>query len=291
MARRDMTGLVGTVATARAGGADIRFWRTGTGAPLVLLHPLRAQLEYFLPLQAELHPNTFELIVPDLPGHGLSTAPPTTYTAGYFTDAVAELLDVWDVRDATVAGESIGASIALGLAAQRNPRVRRVIALNPYDYGNRGGIRRSSLFGNAVFTAMLWPGIGPVIARVRHPAVLRGVLGGGLHDPRLLPHELVADLRTAGGLPGHARAFRSLMLNWETWIAARGRFAEIEVPVLLGYGQYDWSKPAERDANLRAIPGVQAVSLPGCGHFSALERPRAVAGLIEPETVQANAEP
>jgi pimeloyl-ACP methyl ester carboxylesterase len=280
-----MTGLGGTVAVARAGGADIRFWRSGTGDPLVLLHPLRAQLEYFLPLQAELPPGMFELIVPDLPGHGRSTAPRTDYTAAYFTDAVAELLDVWDVRDAVVAGESIGASIALGLAAQRNPRVRRVIALNPYDYGRRGGIRRSSLLANAVFTAMLWPGIGPVIAGVRHPAVLRGVLGGGLHDPHLLPDELVGDLRTAGGLPGHARAFRSLMRNWESWIAARGAFGEIEVPVLLAYGQYDWSRAAERDANLRAIPGVQAVSLPGCGHFSALERPRAVAGLIEPEAV------
>jgi pimeloyl-ACP methyl ester carboxylesterase len=285
-----MTGQ-GTMATARAGGADIRFWRTGSGDPLVLLHPLRAQLEYFLPLQAELPSTTFELIVPDLPGHGRSTAPPTDYTAGYFTDAVAELLDVWDARDAIVAGESIGASIGLGLAAQRNPRVRRVIALNPYDYGKRGGIRRSSPLGNAVFTAMLWPGIGPVVASVRHPAVLRAVLGGGLHDPRLLPDELVTDLSTAGALPGHARAFRSLMLNWETWIAARGGFGAIEVPVLLAYGQYDWSRPAEREANLRAIPGVQAVSLPGCGHFSALERPRAVAGLIEPEAVQAKAKP
>jgi pimeloyl-ACP methyl ester carboxylesterase len=148
-----MTGLDGTVATARAGGADIRFWRTGSGDPLVLLHPLRTQLEYFLPLQAELLSEAFEVIVPDL--------------------------------------------------------------------------------------------------------------------------------------PGHARAFRSLMLNWETWIAARSSFGEIKVPVLLAYGQHDWSRPAERDANLQAIPGVQAVSLPSCGHFSALERPRAVAGLIEPEAGQA----
>ena len=289
MAGRGMTGLAGTVAVARAGGADIRFWRTGTGDSLVLLHPLRAQLEYFRPLQAGLDPKTFDLIIPDLPGHGRSTAPRTSYTVGYFTDAVAELLDAWEVRDAIVAGESIGASIALGLAARRNRRVRRVIALNPYDYGKRGGIRRSSLLGNAVFTAMLWPGIGPVVAGVRHPAVLRGVLGGGLHDPRLLPGELVGELRTAGGLPGHARAFRSLMLNWETWIAARGRYGEIEIPVLLAYGQYDWSRRAERDANLRAIPGVQAVSLPGCGHFSALERPGAVAGLIHAEVVRTEA--
>lgn len=291
MARGDMTGMAGTMATARAGGADIRFWRTGAGDPLILLHPLRTQLEYFLPLRAALPPGAFELIIPDLPGHGRSTAPPADYTAGYFTDNVAELLDRWDVRDAIVAGESIGGSIALALAARRNPRVRRVIALNPYDYGKRGGIRRSSLLANAVFTAMLWPGIGPVVAGVRHPAVLRGVLGGGLHDPRLLPAGLVAELRTAGALPGHARAFRSLTLNWRTWIAARGGFGEIEVPVLLGYGQHDWSRPAERDADLRAIPGARGVSLPGCGHFSALESPRAVAGLIEAEAAAPEAEP
>jgi pimeloyl-ACP methyl ester carboxylesterase len=179
----EYSGLTGTVATARVGDGDLRFWRTGTGDPLVLLHPLRMQLEYFLPLQRELRTQPFELITPDLPGHGRSTAPSADYTAGYFTDAVARLLDIWDVCGAIVTGESIGASIALGLAAQRNPRVRRVIALNPYDYGKRGGIRRSSLLGNAVFTAMLWPGIGPAVADVRHPAVLRRVLGGRTARP------------------------------------------------------------------------------------------------------------
>ena len=31
-------------------GCELRYLRTGTGTPVVLLHPLRAQLEYFLPL-------------------------------------------------------------------------------------------------------------------------------------------------------------------------------------------------------------------------------------------------
>ncbi len=276
-----MSSVTEGAVTARVGDGDIRFWRVGTGEPLVLLHPLRAQLEYFLPLLKELDSSRFEVIVPDLPGHGRSSAPLADYTASYFTDAVGRLLEFWDVRGAIVAGESIDASIALGLAAQHNPRLRRVVALNPYDYGRRGGIRRSSLLGNAVFTAMLWPGIGPMVAGVRNRAVLRGVLGGGLHDRRVLPDELVDDLRSAAGLPGHARAFRSLTLNWRTWIAARDGLGEISVPVILGYGEYDWSRPDERDANVRAIPRVQAVDLPACGHFSALERPRAVAALIE----------
>jgi pimeloyl-ACP methyl ester carboxylesterase len=71
------------------------------------------------------------------------------------------------------------------------------------------------------------------------------------------------------------------MLGWRTWIETRDCLGEISIPVTLAYGEHDWSRPHERDANVRAIPGVRAVNLPACGHFSALERPGAVAALIE----------
>jgi pimeloyl-ACP methyl ester carboxylesterase len=264
-----------------AAGGEIRYFRTGTGTPLVLLHPLRTQLEYFLPLLKELDTTRFEVIGSDLPGHGGSSAPAVEYTATYFIDAVEELLGIWDVHDAVVVGESIGASIALVLAARGNPRVDRVVALNPYDYGRWGGIRRSSLLGNMVFTTMLWPGIGPLVARVNNERVLRRVLHGGVHDPRNLPDELVEDLVGASRLPGHPRAFRSLMRNWRTWIATREEFATFPKPVRVCYGEDDWSRPDERHSSSGAIPGVQVSTLPACGHFSSLERPGAIARLIQ----------
>jgi pimeloyl-ACP methyl ester carboxylesterase len=70
------------------------------------------------------------------------------------------------------------------------------------------------------------------------------------------------------------------MLNWRTWIAGRAHFCGISVPVTLSYGQDDWSRPSERDANASAIPGVRAVTLSACGHFSSLERPGDIARLI-----------
>jgi len=261
-------------------GSELRYFRTGVGAPIVLLHPLRAQLEYFVPLLRHLNAAQADVLAVDLPGHGQSTAPRTDYTATYFTDAVEGLLDAVGLRDAVLAGESIGGAIALALAARHNPRIARVVALNPYDYGRRGGIRRSSALANVLFTAMLWPAIGPVVARAGTKDMLRRVLAGGLHDPRNLPPDLVGELYRCGSLPGHARAFRSLCLHWQSWLSARDQYRSIQVPVTLAYGDDDWSRPPEREANERLIHGARTVALTGCGHFSCLEKPSEVARLI-----------
>ena len=262
-------------------GCDLRYLRTGTGKPVVLLHTLRTQLEYFLPLLRELDATNLQIIVPDLPGHGHSTAPRVQYTADYFIDAMEEFLAVCDLRDVVIVGESVGASIALGLAARRNTRVARIVALNPYDYGRWGGIRRSSALANVLFTAMLWPIAGSIVARAGTKEVLRRVMEGGLHDARKLPPELVDELHRCGALPGHARAFHSLCLHWRSWIEGRAAYATIRVPVTLAYGEFDWSRHEDREANARTIPGVHGLPLEGCGHFSCLEEPQRVAQIIQ----------
>lgn len=261
-------------------GADIRYFRIGQGTPIVLLHTLRTQLEYFGALVERLDTGRLEILVIDLPGHGESSAPPVDYTAGYFTKTVAALLDACEVHDAIVVGESIGGSIALALAARRNTRINQVVAINPYDYGRWGGIRRSSGLANVLFTAMLLPAIGPVVARTETKGILRRVLTGGLHDPSALPPDLVVRLSRCGALPGHARAFRSLCLHWRTWIDARAEYSAIDLPVTLVYGHDDWSRPRERDANAHAIPGARTATLAGSGHFSSLEKPGEIAQLI-----------
>src|SRR5882762_3464551 len=103
-------------------GGEIRFLRTGRGPTVVLLHTLRTQLEYFIPLMGALD-HDLEIVAPDLPGHGRSSAPQVEYTARYFTDAVEQFLDALGLMRVLLVGESIGASIGLALAARRNPRL------------------------------------------------------------------------------------------------------------------------------------------------------------------------
>jgi pimeloyl-ACP methyl ester carboxylesterase len=260
-------------------GCDIRYLRFGTGRSIVLLHPLRTQLDYFLPLLRTLD-HGFDVVAPDLPGHGQSGAPAVEYTATYFTNTIERFLDACDLADVVLVGESIGASIALGLVARQNPRIGGVIALNPYDYGQWGGIRRSSPLANVLFTLMLWPVIGSVVARTGTKGILRRVLEGALHDRHLLPPEFVDALHRSGALPGHARAFRSLIVQWTSWIDARAAYTAIRSPVTLVYGEDDWSRPEERKANAQTIPDARSLFLRDTGHFSSLEAPKRVAQII-----------
>jgi pimeloyl-ACP methyl ester carboxylesterase len=262
-----------------AGGVRLRYVSVGSGPDLVLLHTLRTQLDMFqkvVPLLAR----HFRVYALDLPGHGFSDIADARYSADFFVTTVAAALDGLGVRDAVVAGESIGGSIALQLGARHHPRVARVVAINPYDYAGGTGIRRSSALANLIFGLGGVPVLGGTINRLRSYPVVRGVLQGGLRRPDTLPASLAREMYQVGNRPGYSRAFGSLVANWRSWEDARADYGRIAVPALLVYGSHDWSRDEERQADARDVPGAELRIVPEAGHFLSLDAPDALAGLI-----------
>jgi pimeloyl-ACP methyl ester carboxylesterase len=272
-----MRSAVGEVSVA---GIRLRYVRVGTGRTVVFLHTLRSQLDMYCRVLERIDLGAIDALAVDLPGHGHSEAPKVAYTLDYFSDVVAEFLSASRVHGATLVGESVGATVALTLAARRDAGVGKVIAINPYDYGRWGGIRRSSTAANVLFTAILWPVIGPLVARGETRPILRSVMSGGVHDRKRLSAPLLEELHRSGKQPGHAQALRSLSREWRSFVRGAGRYGQIVVPVTLVYGESDWSRPAERDANGRAIPGARLVTIERCGHFATLDQPDILAGLV-----------
>jgi pimeloyl-ACP methyl ester carboxylesterase len=262
-------------------GVQLRYVVAGDGPPLVLLHTLRTQLDMFQKIVPILSAR-FRVYALDLPGHGWSDIPDAPYDAAYFVSMVSKALDRLEVRDAVVVGESIGASIALLLAARDHPRVRAVVAMNPYDYAGGRGIRRSSLAANLIFGLTDVPLIGGTVNRLRSLPLVRRILLGGVEREGALPGDLAREVYVVGARPGHFRALRSLVHHWGSWEAARAEYGAIGRPTLLLYGDHDWSREAERAADAAAIPGATLRVIPNAGHFLALDAPDEVLAAIVP---------
>jgi pimeloyl-ACP methyl ester carboxylesterase len=255
------------------GGTRIRYVVAGDGPTLVLLHTLRTQLDMFQKVIPALA-TQFRVYALDYPGHGHSDAPDAEYDAELFVGSVAAFLDRMDIRDAVLVGESIGGTIALVLAARHNPRVRDVVAINPYDYGRGRGLRRSSRLANVVLGMTAVPVLGEMLMRSAPYPIDKRILEGGVHRKDAFPRTLLRELHASGKRPGHARAFARLVRSWPSWARVRSDYANIDLPVLLLYGERDWSRGDEREADLQSIPGARMRVIEEAGHFLALDAPQ-----------------
>jgi pimeloyl-ACP methyl ester carboxylesterase len=261
------------IRTIDIGGAKLRYIKSGKGPVLILLHTLRTQLDLFEKVVPELS-KRFTVYALDYPGHGYSDIPQARYDAAFFTKAVEGFLDKLGLEGGALAGVSIGGAIALIIAARRNPRVARVVSINPYDYAKGRGMGRAGLFGAFVTYASLVPVVGETVMRLRNSLIMNAVLRGGVADANSIPPALLKEMYLVGNRSGHYRGFSSLLRNAESWEAATKDYGRIEIPVLLIWGDQDWARPVEREHDRMLIPGVEMTTVKGGGHFLPLDRPR-----------------
>ena len=113
----------------------LNFVRLGEGEPLVLLHPLGAELVVWEPVMPLLAPSR-DVIAPDMPGFGRSSELPEDEeaTPAALARAVATLMDELGIESAHVAGVSLGGWVAT--AVNWSPT-------GPSSSGGSGAVARS----------------------------------------------------------------------------------------------------------------------------------------------------
>jgi pimeloyl-ACP methyl ester carboxylesterase len=123
------------------------FWRSAADmqpiaarGTIVLLHGYLQDRRFVVPWAVKLAEQGFRCAVLDLRGHGASTGEHISFGAFEAHD-LSEVLDDlgrrgWDVAHVGLMGVSYGASIAL-LTAGEDPRVRTVVALEPFASAER----------------------------------------------------------------------------------------------------------------------------------------------------------
>jgi pimeloyl-ACP methyl ester carboxylesterase len=262
----------------RSDGSRLRYFTAGTGPALVLMHTIRAQLDYFqrvIPLLWD----SFTVYALDLPGMGWSDiVPGAHYEEPDMRAAAVEFITGLDLHDVTLAGESLGGALALQASIDLKDRVARVVAFNSYDYPS--GLERGNLFARFIISSVRMPVLGPVFALMENRLIMKGVMRGGFVDKSALPDDFIVELRKSGRRKGYARVGRAVYRNLKGFAKARDRYRDVSVPVTLVYSDQDWARPAERDYVAGLLTEVERITLPDTGHFSALERPNDVARIL-----------
>jgi pimeloyl-ACP methyl ester carboxylesterase len=129
-----MSSPTGRTATFRFEGHKLSYAEYGHGPrTTVLLHGLLLSKRMHGPLAQELADRGNHVVTLDLLGHGRSDRPTEMWKYGmpYFARQVVALLDHLGIDEAVVAGTSLGANVALEVAALAPERLRGMVVEMP----------------------------------------------------------------------------------------------------------------------------------------------------------------
>ena len=245
----------------------------GAGHPVLLLHGFTGTSDAWDTIGADLVAR-HRILVPCLPGHGGTTAPPEAMSVEATADALAALLAARDAAPAHVVGYSLGARVALRLAVAHPEVVDRLVlespSAGPADRGRasrppgrRRGARRTHR-GRRHRALRRRVGAQPVFAGATSPDPDRVAR---VREMRLGndPAGLAASLRHAG-----QGAMEPLF----------DRLPTIAVPTLVIAGELDAIGRPRAERVAAVIPGARLAVVDGAGHTPHDERPEAFRRLV-----------
>ncbi len=118
---------------ANVNGVDLHYQQAGAGPDVVLLHAVTANMAVWLVSNlVDTLARDYRVTAYDLRGHGLSAAPPTSYTSADMALDLRGLHDALGLGPAYLIGHSFGGVVAMHAAAAYPDRVRGMILSDPY---------------------------------------------------------------------------------------------------------------------------------------------------------------
>lgn len=235
---------------------DIR----GEGRPIVFIHGNALTHRSWLH-QLEHFAKNYQVIAPDLRGHGDSDKPEGSYPISYFVTDVIGLLDALHIDRAVLAGHSMGGRVALSAALQYPERVTALVLVNtsatPFSRAHKQIDQVRTLGLELELKEFI-----DFLSSSETPETLKQeILNEELKTPERVRVELWRTVST---------------------FDVSGRLREIDKPVLIIVGELDQGTPMADSQRLHAsVRGSTLVTVPEVAHFTMLERPGIVNRCIE----------
>lgn len=237
---------------------------SASGTPVVLVHGFggsNRDWEQVIPL---LDAAGLRTIAVDLRGHGSSTAGRRGYSHDALIDDLAVVVAQLNTPPILV-GHSMGSAVVLGLLT-RKPDVAAAVLTAAVAAAPITAAQRAA-------SSFLVSPIGSLVLAMPHLG--RAVLGGMLHKPS--PPGLAELLRRGFLAVNDRKAIDAGMRH----VDHRPRLGAIAVPVVVLAGAADRATPSTSQAAIAtSIPNARFEVLDRAGHFTPLESPAEIAGVI-----------
>jgi pimeloyl-ACP methyl ester carboxylesterase len=242
----------------------------GRATPMVLLHGLYDSHQTWKHVDHALAQDR-RVLMPDLPGHGLSERPDASYALAWYARVVARWLASLGLEQVDVVGHSFGGGVAQMLLLECPERIRRLVLVASGGLGReiRASLRLASVPGVVESFGQPFMGFGTRLA-------LRTQGGFTKED--------IEELATMNVERGSARAFARTVRDIIDWRGQRRSFVERmhEVtklpPIAVFWGDRDTIIPAAHGrAFVETLDGAVFVPFAGCGHYLHREQPEAFA--------------
>jgi pimeloyl-ACP methyl ester carboxylesterase len=246
------------------------------GKPLLLVHGLGGCAANWVDL-APLLAERYRVLVPELPGHGLSTPLPAVPNLAVFADRIALVAEREAMLPAAIVGHSLGGVVALRLALRRPDDVTAIVlaaaaGISSATRRAKYGLRILGIIGPRRLVA-------PWAGSVADSPVLRYAVFGrwGASDPLILSRSAVDGFLEGTRLASDsASAARAVVLD-----DVRQDLADVRCPCLVLWGARDNQLPlADGFAFARRLRARLRV-IADCGHLLIGERPDLCATAIE----------
>jgi pimeloyl-ACP methyl ester carboxylesterase len=251
-------------------GCRMRYLRSGSGPPLLMLHGLLGysfSWRFAMPVLAE----KATVYAVDMPGVGFSDRPPNAN--GSFraqAERLLRFLDSVGVDSCDLLGTSHGGAIAMRVATLSPKRVRSLILVAPVNPWSAHGRQLAPFLSSAPVSWLLLR-CEPCLEIV-HDVLLRRLYG----DPGRIPPGTLAGYSDAFKIPGTLNYGLAVVRSWNRDLAelesALPRIANI--PTLLLWGSKDTAVSPDSAERLRhAFKHCEAETFDGVGHLPYEEVP------------------
>ena len=262
------------------GGTRLRYRKTGSGDPVLLLHGIGQSLEDWNEQHERLSARHTVYSV-DLPGFAYSERLAGPATLAKLAAVLPAFLDAVGVHQPLpVMGNSLGGAVAMRFAADNPSRVSALVLAN------------SAGFGQEVALVLRLLTVRPLAVLLMRPDVKasRRTVESIFYDKDLVTEARVGHAFALSQRAAHRQTVEEIARDLGTISGIRAGWrtalvealAPLDIPTLVVWGDHDHVLPfSHLEAAAVALPRAESHVFPKTGHMPQIERPDEFAAVVE----------